>query len=510
MNDYGGMPSNSLHLDLSPTRLYCGSRMAVAHGRSQHEVPADFAPPEPDTRVDPVMFNLILKFLQTPGQVLLVQGPPGSGKTTFALEILNSLEETHKIYASSRVAPSRLRHQFPWIDEVIDTMSGRTARASWIDELHDLRRVEPDTIFNQVLRLKHSKQRAVLVVDSWEGAIRNTNDEGRKMLESAVLSELDESKVSVVIVVEDSRKAGDLGYLVDGIITLDQSELDGRRVRTIAMNKLRGFSVPTKRGIFSLDKARFTILPNGLRQLGSNSHPKPLEPVPHPNGGFSLGSRGMDQMLGGSIPRGSFLLIDVDSSVSPVEIRSILNMMRANFINQKGPCVIVPTAAYSSDTVADSLSEYVGWEAVDDRVRILEYNQSLAPKKWRIVMKGSLQDDVKTFARAWDELGKISPRRMLDINMEKAVQVYGRDELSVPGLTELGANMRDTQGLNIAIASTDSKLRDQWLSVVDYHLKIKNADGSLVMYGVKPFTPLYGVDLNFDKGYPVLNLMQIV
>src|SRR3989454_58115 len=389
--------------------------MTLAHERSQHEEPVELASPQQDSRLGPVMFDLILKFLQTPGQVLLVQGPPGSGKTTFALEILNALEETHKIYASSRVAPARLRQHFPWIDEVIDTMSGRTARASWIDELHDLRRVEPDTIFNQVLRLKHSKQRAVLVVDSWEGAIRNTNDEGRKMLESAILSELDESRVSVVIVVEDSRKAGDLGYLVD-----------------------------------------------------------------------------------------------VDSSVSPVEIRTILNMIRANFINQKGPCVIVPTAAYSSDTVAESLSKYVGWEAIDERVKILEYNQSLAPKKWRLVMKSNLSDDVKTFANAWDQLAKISPHRMLDINVDKAVQVYGRDELSVPGLTELGANMRDTEGLNIAIASTDSKLRDQWLSVVDYHLKIKNADGSLVIYGVKPFTPLYGVDLNFDKGYPVLNLMQIV
>src|SRR3989442_3967146 len=260
--------------------------MAVAHGAAQQEAPMDRDPAQPDTSLDSVMFDLILKFLQTPGQVLLVQGPPGSGKTTFALEILNSLEETHKIYASSRVAPSRLSQHFPWIDEVIDTMSGRTARASWIDELHDLRRVEPDTIFNQVLRLKHSKQRAVLVVDSWEGAIRNTNDEGRKMLESAILSELDESRVSVVIVVEDSRHASDLGYLVDGIVTVDQSELDGRRVRTIAMNKLRGFSVPTKRGIFSLDKARFTILPNGLRQPGINANPKPLEPVPNPAGAF--------------------------------------------------------------------------------------------------------------------------------------------------------------------------------------------------------------------------------
>src|SRR5437899_2793934 len=146
--------------------------MAVALGGSQQEAPMDRAPVQPETSLESVMFDLILKFLQTPGQVLLVQGPPGSGKTTFALEILNSLEETHKIYASSRVAPARLRLQFPWIDEVIDTMSGRTARASWIDELHDLRRVEPDTIFNQVLRLKHSKQRAVLVVDSWEGRSR--------------------------------------------------------------------------------------------------------------------------------------------------------------------------------------------------------------------------------------------------------------------------------------------------------------------------------------------------
>ena len=484
--------------------------MSLSQSRDQGEAPLEIAGVDREAKQGPVMFDLILKFLKNPGQVLLVQGPPGSGKTTFALEILNSLEEAHKIYASSRVAPARLRLHFPWIDEVIDTMSGRTARASWIDELHDLRRVEPDTIFNQVLRLKHSKQRALLVVDSWEGAIRNTNDEGRKMLESAVLSELDESKVSVVIVVEDTRHATELGYLVDGIVTLDQSELDGRRVRTIAMNKLRGFSVPTKHGIFSLKEARFTILPSGLRQPTAIAHPRPVEPVVHPGPAFSLGSKDMDEMLGGSIPRGSFLLIDVDSSVSPVEIRSILNMMRANFINQGGPCVIVPTGAYSSNTVAESLSQYVGWQAMDDRVRILEYNQSLAPKKWRLVMKGNLSDDVKTFAHAWDELAKVSPHRLLDISVDKAVQVYGRDELSVPGLTELGANMRDTEGLNMAISSTDSKLRDQWLSVVDYHLKIKNAEGSLVIYGVKPFTPLYGVDLNFDKGYPVLNLMEIV
>src|SRR5207237_8184200 len=112
--------------------------------------------------------------------------------------------------------------------------------------------------------------------------------------------------------------------------------------------------------------------------------------------------------------------VDVHSSVYPLEIVTILNMMRETFIDQRGPCVIVPAAAYSSDTVAESLSKYVGWEAIEERVRILEYNQSLAPKRWRLVMNSNLSDDVKTFAHAWDELAKISPHRMLDINVDKA------------------------------------------------------------------------------------------
>jgi len=41
-------------------------------------------------------------------------------------------------------------------------------------------------------------------------------------------------------------------------------------------------------------------------------------------------------------------------------------MMRANFINQNVPAHR-PNAAYSSDTVAESLSKYVGWDAIDER-----------------------------------------------------------------------------------------------------------------------------------------------
>lgn len=65
-------------------------------------------------------------------------------------------------------------------------MSGRSSKASWNDEFHDLRGSDTDSVFSKIVRLKQAKQKSILVVDSWEGALRNATAEGRKMLESAV------------------------------------------------------------------------------------------------------------------------------------------------------------------------------------------------------------------------------------------------------------------------------------------------------------------------------------
>jgi len=168
--------------------------------------------------------NTLLEFLEIPGNVLLIQGAPGTGKTSLALEILNAMGDSHRVYASTRVSPTKLRIQFPWIDEVIDSMSGRSSKAR-NDEFHDLRGSDVDSVLAKIIRLKQAEQKSVLIVDSWEGALRNATPEGRKMLETAILSELDKTKVSVVLVSE-AEKEDSLGYLVDGVLTLERSKLE--------------------------------------------------------------------------------------------------------------------------------------------------------------------------------------------------------------------------------------------------------------------------------------------
>jgi KaiC/GvpD/RAD55 family RecA-like ATPase len=54
------------------------------------------------------------------GQTLLIKGLPGTGKTTLALEIMNSLcEKGNGMYVSMRIDPQRLYATHPWIKDVL-------------------------------------------------------------------------------------------------------------------------------------------------------------------------------------------------------------------------------------------------------------------------------------------------------------------------------------------------------------------------------------------------------
>jgi len=391
---------------------------------------------------------------------------------------------------------------------MIDPSPGNGKVDDSTEGLQRVRLSDPDDVFNKILTLKRSHLRGLMVLDSWEGALRNMSEDGRRMIESAILSDPDDSKVGVVLTSEGGR-IGDLPNLVDGILTVSCSELDGRRLRTIVVNKLRGLRIQLDRGLFSLENGRFLLLPKTKFDRESLTKPTILSPIPHTDTSFSTGSRDLDRMLNGGIKKGAFVLIDVNNTVPTNGVRLLLRIINSNFLNQGGSCFIVPFSTISSDNVADALRPVVGGETLEERVRIAEFNQAVPAKKWRVQLKGKVMDDFTLFNSYWKELETVSASRMLVIDFDKIVQIYG-DDLMLPGLATMGASIRDSGAVTLALSSQANKMKEAFLRTADYYLKVESINDTMIIYGVKPFTNIHGIEFAFDKGYPSLNLTEIV
>src|SRR5437879_11512936 len=157
--------------------------------------------------------------------------------------------------------------------------------------------------------------------------------------------------------------------------------------------------------------------------------------VPHSEAAYSTGSEDLDKLLQGGVKKGSSVPINLNRTVSPRVGIILIDIITDNFINQGGSAFIVPYSIFSSQTVADSMRSFVGNTALNERVRIAEYNQGLPDEKWRVKMKGKIEEDIPIINRYWNQLGAISTSRMMKFDFDKLAQVYG-EAVGVPSLAE--------------------------------------------------------------------------
>ncbi len=488
--------------------------------------------------------EVITFFCKPGGHSLIVRGEAGTGKTTLALQLIEELAQyNNSHYLSTRVSDLLLLVQFPWLGEKIygkEYASFMKNQVPWLageadadtahviprddgnrdvglkklmDIYHDERRTSSEDYpaMEDVNRVYDAvkgalPRRSLVVIDSLDALAERHGLENAPFI-TAIQKDLVESYgANIIFVFENNEKEYD--YLADASVVLSAQEHQGRTVRHMKVQKLRGCEIKQFRYLFTLKGGRLQTFGN-IKALDVTPD-REWSTLTDNRGKISSGLVDLDRLLGGGFSPGAAVLYEIGKNV-PMEIISLLEQsLVANFASQRRGALWLPMKRVSADTVKKQLSAAIHPNLFDKSVRIPELaTQSEAGRSNHVLrVEGSdIATDIKWDVLTYALKGADMPYLTM-FGFDTLESIYGEDVMS--GLTEHIATLKQNGGVFVALSSESTRSKDKLIDLSTVHLKIERIDGVLTIYGDEPFTECNAVTLEWRERGGCLSLTPIV
>lgn len=446
----------------------------------------------------------LLDFFATGGRSVLVRGDPGTGKTSFVLQLLDyhSKNNFKSVYMSTRLSAKTLKSHQPWV-EMVQGKYGTVPRLAE-DQIgfQDSRRMDGVRAISGLRAYLEQVGNPFVVLDSWEGLFFESHTLGVEEI-----SKLVEDYDARFVVVTERREQTDLDYLLDGVIVLRRKFHQGRVVREIELKKLRGVSIRQSRFIFTLDMGKFRFLPPVPFQSLEGSYVVG-EPLSNPKSGiYSSGSRNLDSMVGGGFKEGSFNLVELSNEV-PFEITSLfLRTILSNFVNNRHKVLYIPFVG-SPRRQLESILPNLSRETVEENIAFLGFRH-MGKIGVDGVLIGEASQDFEMIDSKIEEMSKASDNPLLVVLSQDTLEgIYGAGDVS-KYLARSVALSKNLGNVRLQLSSPSSILLNELRALCDSNLRIEMIDGTPVTFSVKPHSVLHGVVI--DQNTPgKLSLVPIV
>jgi KaiC/GvpD/RAD55 family RecA-like ATPase len=494
------------------------------------------------------------------GRSLLIKGSAGTGKTTFALQLLEEFSDPDSsYYISTRVSDESLYNQFPWlkakemrgrvIDSSRDFLSALYQRAQeggdketpkQMDKkllgarefLKSLQKTSaPSSVdraqltmlleefdYEDLLEIRRLydrieeklPQKCLCVIDSVEG-ITNKYKINPDSLIMALQKDLVENSNTNLLFVMEFADDTSIDYLVDGVITISRGEIEGRRIREILLHKLRATEIKQPKYLATLKGGRFKSF-----DPFEPSVDKPVKwtPIPDTNFHYSTGTRPMDELLGGGYGKGTYNVIEVGDNVSTEEYYSIVRPILLNFISHNRGAIAVLTGGDHADALRTDLVRFIDGSQFDKYVHIADYFIQETDKPYVMALgTRNKEEAIRVWRRVYEDLrgpDKKNPRPIMDFAGFDTLEYLRGGDVAIKDLFNTVGGIKISQDLGIGILKPGLKLKQEIMNMADTYFKIMDINKSCCIYGIKPHTIVYVITPDEKKGYPYVEFNPVV
>jgi len=488
------------------------------------------------------------------GCSLLIKGGAGSGKTTMALQLLEDLADPLKsIYLSSRVSDEALFRQFPWLEK--EEMKNRIIDSSRILLQHlvpeDADDDSPDA--EHLEKLSHARdfirsvsdeplappskvdrtrlsvllernrmpeieriydkvesnlpEKSMIIIDSVEGITNKYSLENEEFV-TCIQKDLVEGSNADVVFVLENKEATNLEYLVDGVIKHTFESREGRRVRSVHIEKLRGTRILQPSYLVTLNDGRFNTFDPFKRYLGDM---RQWLTVPDSENHYSTGTRDFDNLLGGGYMAGSYNVIEVDENVSNEEYHSIVVPILLNFIAQDKGIFAVLSGGDHAETIKKDLEKFLPEGQFENYIRIADYFSPKSDAPYIMALGTRNKDDaLRTWKSNQEYLRGPTNKPIMDFTGFDTLEYLRGGEVAIQHLLDAVAKIKISRDLGIGILKPGLRLTQEIMNMADTYFKIITIDKCPCVYGVKPKTMIYGIVNDIERGTPNIKLIPIV